>query len=143
MEKLKYIGDCFESGWHGRYRYLVALLAVITAAPAFAECRINTPDAQLCQSGTAAAAAYLAITDNKLAASDAAASSGELLRRMGCTAAGIKAATLDIEEVIRGPMTLRDQKINVVSVRVDGDAYWYLAENFLTGQCAQRKPTPP
>ena len=110
---------------------------VACSTPALAVCHIVTPDAQLCQSGIAAATAFQRLQDAHQKGQSIDPTSLKLLRRSGCVAAGSEYATSKVEEVARGPVVTPTGKLEVVSLRLAQNAYWYIAAESLTGSCTQ------
>ena len=110
-----------------------ALFAGTLTYPAFvfAKCTIAMPDAQLCQSGASAAVAYFRQTPDT--AADPA--TAKLLVQSRCKAAGADTANMAIREIARGPIRLAEGISDVVSILVDGTAYWYIAAGYLQGVC--------
>ena len=108
---------------------------------AHATCVVVSPAAQLCQSGAGAAVAFLRMDphDGSDASSgvpsDSTSNTERLLARSGCIRAGSNATKLDVREISAGPVTLAEGTVKVLSVVVDGAAYWYVADGFLKGTC--------
>ena len=113
----------------------IAVTLTGQAQPPLAGCHIATDQAQLCQSGIAAAIAYR--RQNEAARTDGpqASATADLLRRSGCRMAGAEALRMDVEEIARGPVGLPEGKLDVVSIRLDHAAYWYIAADWLTAGC--------
>ena len=109
--------------------------AALSSAPALAACHIAAPDAQLCQSGIAAATAFQRMRDAHEKAQPIDPGTVKLLRLSGCVAAGVDYATSKVEEVARGPVATPTGKLDVVSVRLGQNAYWYIAAESLNGNC--------
>ena len=108
------------------------------ARPAMAECHIAQADAQLCQSGIAAAAAYERTQALKAASNTAedADRLANLLQHSGCEVAGVSSLEAAINVIARGPVTFEGAAIEVVSIQVNRNAYWYIAAGSLRGRCA-------
>ena len=105
---------------------------------AMANCRIAQADAQLCQSGIAAAVAHERVHAQKAAGStaDDSVKLADLLQRSGCKAAGASGLQSHLNVIARGPVTLEGKVTEVVSIEVDRSAYWYIAADALRGRCA-------
>lgn len=120
---------------------LLPLLWFVVSMNAHATCVVVSPAAQLCQSGAGAAVAFLRtdLHEGSAASSgvppDSASSTERLLARSGCIRAGSNATKLDVREISAGPVTLAEGTVKVLSVVVDGAAYWYVADGFLKGTC--------
>ena len=111
---------------------------------AHASCIISSASAQLCQSGAAAAVAFLRMHPKTQAVeipavtADASAATERLLARSGCIRAGLNAEDLDVREVAAGPITLAEGTVNILSIVLDGATFWYVAEGFVEGSCDRR-----
>ena len=113
----------------------IAMAIGTVSTPAVAACHIVTPEAQLCQSGIAAATAFQRLRDARARAEPIDTATLKLLRRSGCVAAGSDYATGKVEEVARGPVGTPTGAIDVVSFRLAEHAYWYIAADSLAGAC--------
>ena len=107
----------------------VAVLTVPTES--FAKCVITNPAAQLCQSGTGAAVAFVRSTSDK-PLDDAMA---KLLLQSGCKVVGKDAANMTVREIARGQIHISEGNIAVVSVLIDRTSYWYVAASNVEGVC--------
>lgn len=118
---------------------LSVLLSGVSIA-AHATCIVASPAAQLCQSGAAAAVAFLRTRphDGSVVSSGVTMDSDAtdmLLARSGCIRTGSNAPKLDVREISTGPVTLSEGTVKVAFVVVNGESYWYVAEGFLKGAC--------
>lgn len=116
---------------------LLCFPALASGPNAFAagSCRLVTAEAQLCQSGTAAAIASRRQKETHGATPAEATAIATLLQRSGCRLAGAAALALPVEAIAGGPVALGQDQIEVVSIRLDHDAYWYVAADSLTPRC--------
>ena len=118
----------------------IVLSLMLPAVGAYAACHIAQADAQLCQSGAAAAIAYQriqALTQRAEAERPDPSALTALLQRSGCQQAGPKGQHGSVEEIARGPVTVDGLPAEVVSIRLDHGAYWYIAARSLQGSCVK------
>ena len=105
------------------------------SVPAYARCVVAVAEAQLCQSGIAAATAFERLEEADLRGQPIAESTLALLRRSGCRQAGSENLHSPVEEFARGPVATQFGRRDVVSIRLNHHDYWYIAAQHLRGTC--------
>lgn len=122
---------------------LIALSLGSVPAPAYARCVVAVAEAQLCQSGIAAATAFERLEEADLRGQPIAESTLALLRRSGCRQAGSENLHSPVEEIARGPVATQFGRREVVSIRLNHHDYWYISAQHLRGTClAKHLETP-
>ncbi|MDP9108823.1 MAG: hypothetical protein M3N23_07115 [Pseudomonadota bacterium] len=119
---------------------VLGLGLLLPLCSAQAACHIAQADAQLCQSGAAAAIAYQriqALTQRAEADPSEQSALTALLQRSGCQQAGAKGQHGSVEEIARGPLSVDGKPAEVVSIRLDHSAFWYIAAQSLQGACVK------
>lgn len=112
---------------------LIAL--ALGLVPAQATCVVAVAEAQLCQSGIAAATAFERQQEAARRGDSVPESTLALLRRSGCRQAGTENLQSPVEEIARGPVATPSGKLDVVSIRLNHQDYWYIAAQYLRGTC--------
>ena len=124
---------CIAAGRNGWPAVCFSLLMI--SLPASAACHLATEQAQLCQSGIAAAVAYQRQKDQASSAQSEAQAMSALLRKSGCQQAGQADVEATVEAIAHGPIETTAGKVDVVSIRLARQTYWYVARDSLSDDC--------